>query len=102
MTETQASILADRAGWFDVRVVPSAHPGRKGWSVVLRIDGDYTDHETALRLADYFAELLINGGFGVPAPPQHHARFGQNPSFCRSQACGDRDGLARTRGARVT
>ncbi len=55
---TQSDILADRSSWFDVRVVPSAHPGSKGWSVVLRIDGDYTDHETALEMADWFAGLL--------------------------------------------
>jgi hypothetical protein len=58
MTETQGEILSSRTSWFDVRVVPGAHPGSRAWSVVLRIDGDYTDREHAVEMADFFAELL--------------------------------------------
>ncbi len=66
--------LRERHRWMFLAIVPartSQGIGRRGWDVMLRIDGTYAHRQAAEDARDFFAKEL---GIDTPTIPQGQAR----------------------------
>jgi hypothetical protein len=68
--ETAEEFLKERIDFLRIDVVQD--PARKGWDILLRIDGSYSGQELALECADSMANWIenIEGIEALPQEPQ--------------------------------